>query len=107
LMTVLFIAAIYVPAAIFFANLWDRRASFSLVLRDEFAATVACTLSSWAVSLLVALLPTAIIGWQSAQSVGGAVVGYAALALFIPLPIFAALTTISIATIFRIGWVRA
>ncbi|HZS05095.1 MAG TPA: tetratricopeptide repeat protein [Blastocatellia bacterium] len=106
-MTVLFIAAIYVPTAIFFGNLWDRRGSFSLVLRDEYAATAACTLSSWAGSLLVAVLPTAIIGWQSSQSASGAVVGYTALALFIPLPIFAALTTISIAAIFRIGWLPA
>ncbi len=107
LLVVLFISAIYVPAAIFFANLWHRRASFALVLREEYAATAACTLSSWAVSLLVSLLPAIIIGWQSAGASSETVPVYAGLALLVPLPIFATLTTISLGTIFRLGWIPA
>lgn len=107
LMIVLFLAAVYVPTAIFVASLWERRVSFSLMLRDEYAATVSCTLSAWAVSLLVALLPTIIIGWQSNRSSGNTAAGYALLALLIPLPVFAALMMISLSTIFRIGRIPA
>jgi hypothetical protein len=70
LMSVLFMAAIYVPFAIFIANLFERRASFSLVIREEYAATAACALSAWAMSLLVTLLPAVIIGWQSVRLTG-------------------------------------
>ena len=107
LLIVLFIGAIYVPAAIFIANLWARRTSFSLALREEYAATAACTLSSWAVSLLVSVLPTIIIGWLSARAPGDTVAVYAGLAVLIPLPIFAVLTTISLSLIFRLGWLSA
>jgi tetratricopeptide (TPR) repeat protein len=107
LMIVLFIAAIYVPTAIFVAQLWERRASFTLVLRDEYAATAACILSSWAVSFLVALVPLPVIGWQSAHSTSEAVISYTLLALIIPLALFAALTIISLRTVFRLGLVAA
>jgi tetratricopeptide (TPR) repeat protein len=106
LMEVLFVAAIYVPFAVFLANLFERRATFSLVLREEYAATAACTLSAWAMALLVTLIPTFIIGWQSAQAAAGEAIitGYFVLSLVIPLPIFAALMTITLGTVFRIGW---
>jgi tetratricopeptide (TPR) repeat protein len=107
LMIVLFIAAIYVPTAIFVAQLWERRASFTLVLRDEYAATAACILSSWAVSFLVALVPLPVIGWQSAHSTSDAVISYTLLALVIPLALFAALTIISLRTIFRLGFLTS
>src|ERR1051326_452106 len=57
LMAVLFVAVVYVPVAIFIANLFERRASFSLVVREEYAATASCVLSSLAMALLVTLLP--------------------------------------------------
>jgi tetratricopeptide (TPR) repeat protein len=107
LMMVLFLAAIYVPAAIFIASLWEHRASFSLVLREEYAATASCLLSAWAVSLLVSILPLIIIGWQSAQASSETAAGYAGLALIIPLGIFAVLTIISLSIIFRLGWIAA
>src|SRR5574341_1009345 len=66
-MFVLFVAVIYVPFAIFIANLFERRASYSLVIREEYAPVVACALLSLAASLLVTLLPALLIGWQSAR----------------------------------------
>jgi tetratricopeptide (TPR) repeat protein len=103
-MSVLFIAAVYVPLAIFMANLFERRASFSLVLREEYAATAACALAAWAVSRLLTLPPAVIIGWQVARLSSEAVPGYLILLFVMPLPIFAALMTITLGTIFRIGW---
>lgn len=106
-MIVLFVAVIYVPFVILLANLFERRASFSLVLREEYAATASCTLLALAVALLVTLLPALVIGWQSAWLPSTAVIGYFMLLIAIPLPIFAALMTLTIGTIFRIGWVAA
>jgi tetratricopeptide (TPR) repeat protein len=106
-MIVLFVAVVYVPFIILLANLFERRASFSLVLREEYAATVSCTLLSLAVALLITLLPALIIGWQSAWLPSTAVIAAFVLLTVMPLPIFAALMTLTVGTIFRIGWVAA
>jgi ABC-type spermidine/putrescine transport system permease subunit I len=53
IMIVLFVAVIYTPIAILIANLFERRASFSLVIREEYASVVACSLLSLAAALLV------------------------------------------------------
>lgn len=106
-MIVLFVAVVYVPFVILLANLFERRASFSLVLREEYAATVSCALLSLAIALLITLLPALIIGWQSAWLPSTAVIGAFVLLMVMPLPIFAALITLTVGTIFRIGWVAA
>jgi len=106
-MMVLFVAVVYVPFAILIANLFERRAGFSLVIREEYAGVVSCSLLSLAGSL-VATLPAAIlIGWQSGILEGDVVSGYIVLLLVMPLPIFAALMTITIGISFRVGWAAA
>jgi tetratricopeptide (TPR) repeat protein len=106
-MVVLFIAVIYTPFAILIANLFERRASFSLVIREEYAGVVSCSLLSVAGSLLAALPAGVLIGLQSGLLMSEAFVGYIILLVVIPLPIFAALMTITIGTSFRIGWAAA
>ena len=106
-MVVLFVAVVYVPFAILIANLFERRASFSLVIREEYAPVVSCSLLSLAVSLLVTLAPALLIGWQSARLAPDVIPGYLALLLVMWLPIFAALMTITLGTSFRIGWAAA
>ena len=105
-MVVLFVAVIYVPFAILIANLFERRASFSLVIREEYAPVVSCTLLSLTAALLVALPAAIIIGRQSA-TLRTPVVGYLIMLFMMPMPIFAALMTITIGTTFRIGWAAA
>ncbi len=104
---VLFISVIYVPFAILIANLFERRASYSLVIREEFASTVSCALASLSVSLLITILPAAVIGWQSTILPSGAAGGYLFLLALIPVPIFAAFMTLAIGTVFRISWLAA
>jgi len=106
-MVALFVAVIYVPFAILIANLFERRASFSLVIREEYAPVVSCSLLSLAAALLVALPAAIFIGWQSAMLRSEAVIGYMVLLAMMPLPIFAALMTITIGTSFRTGWAAA
>src|SRR5215510_3591166 len=106
-MVVLFVAVIYVPFAILIANLFERRASFSLVIREEYAGVVSCSLLSLAGSLLVTLPAAILIGWQSGSLEGDVIIRYIVLLLMMPLPIFAGLMAITIGTSFRIGWAAA
>ncbi|HEY0101765.1 MAG TPA: tetratricopeptide repeat protein [Pyrinomonadaceae bacterium] len=53
--SLLLIVVIFVPALIFFANLFERRGSFSLVLQQEFAPAASAVLYAWAAAHLVAL----------------------------------------------------
>src|ERR1051325_1257378 len=53
--SVVLVGLIYVPLAVFFANLFERRASFTLALRQEYAATATTTLYALAAASLLAL----------------------------------------------------
>jgi tetratricopeptide (TPR) repeat protein len=106
-MVVLFVAVVYTPFAILIANLFERRASFSLVIREEYAGVVSCSLLSLAGSLLVTLPAALLIGWQSGRLRSDVILSYVLLLFVMPLPIFAALMTITIGTSFRIGWAAA
>lgn len=107
LMIVLFVAVIYVPFVILIANLFEQRASFSLVVREEYAAMVSCALLSLAVSLFITILPAVLIGWQSTWLRSDAVIGYFVLLVVIPLPVFAWLMTMVTGTVFHTGWLAA
>ncbi|HEX8424177.1 MAG TPA: tetratricopeptide repeat protein, partial [Pyrinomonadaceae bacterium] len=56
----LLIAVILVPSLIFFANLFERRGSFSLVLQQEFAPMASAIFYAWVAAHLVAL-PLAVL----------------------------------------------
>jgi len=101
-MIVLFAAVVYSPFLILIANLFERRASISLVMREEFPAMVSCVLLSLSVSFLVTLLPAVVIGWQSARL--GSALGFFVLVAVIPLPIFAWFMALTTGSIFNIGW---
>jgi len=62
--SLLLIAVIFVPGLIFFANLFERRGSFSLVLQQEFAPTASAVFYAWAASHLAAL-PVAVVSRAS------------------------------------------
>jgi regulator of sirC expression with transglutaminase-like and TPR domain len=102
-MIVLFVAVIYVPFVILIANLFERRASFSLVVREEFAPMASCALMSLAASFLAAIVPAIVVGWQSAQFRSDAVTGFFVLVIVIPLPVFAWMMTLTIGTVFHLG----
>ncbi len=52
---VLLVALVYVPLTIFFANLFERRGSLGLVLRQEYGAAGSTTLYAFAAASLAAL----------------------------------------------------
>jgi tetratricopeptide (TPR) repeat protein len=51
----LFIAVVFVPTAALVANLFERRASFGLVIRQEYAPLASATFYAWAAANLAAL----------------------------------------------------
>ena len=59
--SLLFIAFIFVPITIFVANLFERRASFGLVMQQEFTTVVSVFFYAWAAASIAAF-PLAVIG---------------------------------------------
>lgn len=53
--TLLLIACIFVPALIFFSNVFERRASFGVVLQQDYSTVAAVVLYAWAAAHVVAL----------------------------------------------------
>lgn len=107
LFLVLFVIFGYVPLVILLAALFARRGEIGRAMREEFTSTSSCALSALAVSLLMTLLPAAIISWQSVRLPPETAVGFLVLSVVIIFPIFAALMTISVEAIFRLGWAAA
>ncbi|HUQ32057.1 MAG TPA: tetratricopeptide repeat protein [Pyrinomonadaceae bacterium] len=60
IMPLLFIAVLFVPAAALVANLFERRASFGLIIRQEYAALASAVFYAWAAANLAAL-PLAVL----------------------------------------------
>jgi tetratricopeptide (TPR) repeat protein len=88
---IFFIIVIFVPACIFAASLIDRRASFSVRLRQEYAPLVSCALYGWAAAHLLMTVPALMLyqpGGASPQTTE-AVLQLAPLPYFLFLMIFA------------------
>ncbi|MGH9801356.1 MAG: tetratricopeptide repeat protein, partial [Blastocatellia bacterium] len=102
-MIVLFAAVVYSPFLILIANLFERRASVSLVMREEYPAVLSCVLMALAVAFLTTMLPAVVIGWQSSRQ--GSALGFFVLVAVIPLPVFAWFISLTTGSIFNIGWV--
>ena len=135
-MAVLLIAVAFVPIAIFVVNFFQRRASFRIVLEQEFASVATCIFYAWAAASLFAL-PLAFIARASGFEVlafesmreaeelrktleanGGVataadlrvlfnLLGYA-FGLFItqPLTLFVVWATLALREVFRLTWWR-
>ena len=52
-----FMALIFVPACLLAASLIDRRTSFGVLLRQEYASLLSCVLYAWAISHLALTIP--------------------------------------------------
>lgn len=134
--SLLFVALIFVPIVIFFANLFERRASFRLTVQQEYAAVASTVFYAWAAASLAAL-PLAFIAklsgleaamlessekirqLQSQMTPGApppphalpvlteALLRIVLLLLLSPLPLLALWTVIAVRQVFRLSWLRA
>jgi tetratricopeptide (TPR) repeat protein len=64
---IFFLLVIFVPACLFAAGLVDRRGSFSVRLRQEYAPLVSCALYGWAAAHLLMAVPAALIYQPGAE----------------------------------------
>jgi tetratricopeptide (TPR) repeat protein len=131
----LLIALVFVPAAILLANLFERRASFGLVLRQEYAPTTATAFYALAAASLLALplvyvaratgLETSVMkAVVSAQQIlfnqtpGGpteeqmnqmtaALPGMLLLLLIQPLTLFSLWAVAALREVFRLSWLKS
>jgi tetratricopeptide (TPR) repeat protein len=131
--SLLLVAVIFVPGVIFFANLFERRGSFSLVLQQEFASAAAAVFYAWAAAHVVAL-PLAVLSrlsgfeanwlaevqrfWEAfgrQQNVQPDVLAQLtdpqqlshSIAATIVLPFFLLWTLVGVREVFRLSWPRA
>jgi tetratricopeptide (TPR) repeat protein len=136
-LSVLLVALVFVPITIFIANLFERRASFGLMIQQEYAALASTLLYSWAAASLAAL-PLATLSRMTgleAQALEAAkrsqelqrelkaataqpdprqVSEMFALVLIMflsivlsPLPLFALWAVVAVREVFRFSWVRS
>lgn len=97
---VLFLIVVFVPACLLATSLIHRRASVSVLLRQEYAPLVSCVLYGWAAAHFMMLIPAAFL-FQPAGP--GATPLEAALRLA-PLPYFIFLIVLAAHAVLRVGY---
>jgi tetratricopeptide (TPR) repeat protein len=100
---VVFIAAVFVPACILAASILERRASFSVMLRQEYASLVSSALYSWTAAHLIMLVPALLLFSADGPNVD---IRAAALRLA-PLPYFVFLIVLALRVVVRLSYGRA
>jgi tetratricopeptide (TPR) repeat protein len=66
--SLLFIAFIFVPVTIFVANMFERRASFGLVMQQEYVTVINVFFYAWAVASILALPLAMISRWSGVEA---------------------------------------
>jgi hypothetical protein len=96
----LFLIVVFVPACLFAASVIHRRASFSVLLRQEYAPLASCALYAWTAAHLIMLVPATLLftpGGPEAAAVEAAL-------RLVPLPYFVFLMLIGVHVVLRAGY---
>ncbi|MFY9610426.1 MAG: tetratricopeptide repeat protein [Blastocatellia bacterium] len=100
---VFFIIVVFVPACVLAASVIERRASFRVLLRQEYAAVATCVLYSWAVAHLLMFVLALVMfkpGGPDAEALEAAM-------RVVPLPYFVFLAAIALRVVLRLSFGRA
>jgi|SRR6185503_5878842 len=97
---ILFLIVVFVPACLLATSLIHRRASFSVLLRQEYAPLTSCALYGWGAAHLMMLIPAAFL-FQPGEADPTAI--EAALKL-VPLPYFVFLFVLAARVVLRVGF---
>ena len=100
---VLFLAVVFVPACLLAASVIHRRASFRVLLRQEYAPLASCALYGWSAAHLVMLVAALFLY----EPVGPNPTALAAALKLVPLPYFVFLMAIGIRAVLRVGYGQA
>ncbi|HKP86799.1 MAG TPA: tetratricopeptide repeat protein, partial [Blastocatellia bacterium] len=98
-----FLLVVFVPACLLAASLITRRASFRVLLRQEYAPLASCTLYGWAAAHLIMLIPL-LLAYRRGGSDPRAL--EAALRL-VPLPYFIFLATVAVRAVLQVSYAQA
>ena len=97
---VLFLIVVFVPACLLAASLIHRRASFSVLLRQEYASLASCALYAWTAAHLIMIIPATLMftpGGPEADAVEAAL-------RLVPVPYFVFLMLIGVRAVLRAGY---
>jgi tetratricopeptide (TPR) repeat protein len=97
---VLFLVVVFVPACLLATSLIHRRASFSVLLRQEYASLTSCALYGWAAAHLMMLIPSALFF----QPGGPGPTALEAALRLAPLPYFIFLLVLAAHAVLRVGY---
>ncbi|HLF85184.1 MAG TPA: tetratricopeptide repeat protein [Blastocatellia bacterium] len=97
---VLFLIVVFVPACLLATSLIHRRASFSVLLRQEYAPLTSCALYGWAAAHLMMLIPAMLLF----QPGGPAPAAAEAALKLVPLPYFVFLIVLAAHAVLRVGY---
>jgi len=97
---ILFLIVVFVPACLLATSLIHRRASFSVLLRQEYAPLTSCALYGWAATHLMMLIPAMFLF----QSDGPAPEALEAALRLVPLPYFIFLIVLAAHAVLRVGY---
>jgi tetratricopeptide (TPR) repeat protein len=98
-----FLTVVFVPACLLAASLIEKRASFTVLLRQEYAPLVSCALYSWAAAHLMMLVPALALyqpGGPNQYALEEAL-------RLVPLPYFVFLMTVALRAVLRLSYPRA
>jgi tetratricopeptide (TPR) repeat protein len=98
-----FLLVVFVPACLLAASMIEKRASFTVLLRQEYAPLASCALYGWAAAHLIMLIPALVIyepGGRDQQALEGAL-------RLVPLPYFVFLITMALRAVLQLGYGRA
>ena len=94
-----FLAVIFTPALLFAISLVDRRSSFGVLLRQEYATLVACVFYSWAIAHFVLFFLSLIL--FVGDDLGG--FGVQIAIRLVPLPYFAFLVILGVRVVMKLS----
>ncbi|MFY9556337.1 MAG: tetratricopeptide repeat protein [Blastocatellia bacterium] len=100
---VLFLIVVFVPACLLAASVLHRRASFSVLLRQEYASLASCALYGWAAAHLIMLIPAALLFERGGPDPAAA----ESLLRLVPLPYFIFLIVIGLHAVLRLRYGQA
>jgi len=97
---VLFLIVVFVPACLLATSLIHRRASFSVMLRQEYAPLTSCALYGWAAAHFMMLIPAALLF----QPGGPSPPALEAALRLAPVPYFIFLLVLAAHAVLRVGY---
>lgn len=97
---ILFLVVVFVPACLLATSVIHRRASFSVLLRQEYAPLASCALYAWAAAHFVMVIPALLLFDRSGPNVDAL---EAALRL-VPIPYFVFLIVLGAQAVLRVGY---